>query len=55
MNPLMIGINETHPSDAHIMMQRIINAIVGMLFFLWHGLSPRLVERKNVLGIYRAI
>ena len=33
MNPLMIGINETHPSDAHIMMQRIINAIVGMLFF----------------------
>ena len=35
MNPLMIGINETHPSDAHIMMQRIINAIVGMLFFFF--------------------
>lgn len=32
INPPTIGINETQPSDAHIMMQRIINAILGMLF-----------------------
>ena len=43
-NPPTIGTNETQPSDAHIITQRIISTIIGIVFVFVAGLAPSLIN-----------
>ena len=55
MNPATIGINEIQPSEAHMIMQRIINTIVGILFVFVAGLAPAWFKLKSRNKAYNAI